>query len=433
MTGYLLKRLLLVIPAMLLLSILVFFLMDQMTADIVRNELEAINWESKAYSQTDNYRLQDAIVKKYNYQYPLFYFSLSRKAYPDSLHQIFPVHKREFIKRLSTSYSDKNLVNALIKRIDSAAIDIPEFNRLYLANREILFEEELSHLHVSHPHETSEIGYLLDELKKERGDITRFIPRLLWNGSHCRYHLWLRNFLQFDFGRSIQNGLPIRQRMVPALSISMKIGIPAILILFLISVPFGIYLANSANLGSNIIINTIYILQAMPLFWIAELLLIFFASRPFLQLFPSFGTGSSSFDIKNAALPVLSLVISGMPIVILQTKKSIENLLGLPFFLMAKSKGLSEKRILWKHVLRNALTPIITLFFSFLPSAVAGVMIVEFVFSIPGAGRLLVEAIGLHDHLMILILIMMVGLIKILSGIMADIAYRMSDPRVTFR
>ena len=71
MTGYLLKRLLLVIPTMLLLSILVFFLMDRMTADIVGDELSTIKWESKTHSQTNNHLLQDAIIKKYNYQYPL--------------------------------------------------------------------------------------------------------------------------------------------------------------------------------------------------------------------------------------------------------------------------------------------------------------------------------------------------------------------------
>ena len=433
MTGYLLKRLLLVIPTMLLLSILVFFLMDRMTADIVGDELSTIKWESKTHSQTNNHLLQDAIIKKYNYQYPLFYFSISRKAYPDTLHQIFPIHKREFIKRISTSYSNKDLIGALIRRIDSAAIEIPEINRIYLSKNEIAFEEELRHLRASHPNEASEIGGLLDELKKGKGNVARFIPTLVWNGPRCRYHLWLKSFVQFDFGRSTQDGLPIRERIVPALLISMKTGIPAIILLFVISVPLGIYFANSSTPGKNTFINAIYILQAMPLFWIAELLLIFFASRSFLQLFPSFGTGSSSFDVKNAVLPILSLVISGMPIVILQTKKSVENYLGQPFILTAKSKGLSEKTVLWKHVLRNAFTPIITLFFSFLPSAVAGVMIVEFVFSIPGAGRLLVEAINLHDHLMILTLIMMVGLIKILSGLMADIAYRMSDPRVTFR
>ncbi len=403
-----------------------------MAGNIVHEEVSALRWNSTD-AQFEDFQLQkESIIKKYHFDYPLFYFSLSRKSLPDTLYKIFPLQKRTFIKNVCTSYGDKSNQKNFISKLELFAQNHPQVNAFYLCENEKELGDKIKDL-LAHNPELQEIQFGFNQLIQNRGNINNYLPSLHWNGTNCRYHLWLIDFIRLKFGRSVQDGLPLRQKLIPALFTSVKIGLPAIFLLFLISLPIGVYLSVKESPAKKGIIQILYILQAMPLFWIAELLLVFLASKSFLYIFPSFGTGSgNSLNIQNTILPIASLVISAMPIIIVQTKKAFEQQLQQPFILTARSKGLSEQKIIWKHIFRNAITPIITLFFSFLPSAVAGVMIVEFVFSLPGAGRLLVEAISMHDYVLILTIIMIIGIIKLISSLLADIGYYTSDPRVHF-
>ena len=262
--------------------------------------------------------------------------------------------------------------------------------------------------------------------------------RWQWNGTHNQYHRWLSNLLSGDLGRSYSTEDSVTTSLIQAILITVPLSFLAALFIIGISIPLGVWLA--ARSSSHWLYSVLYTLDALPLFVVALLLLLLLANPDYFALFPAFGLGfeedtSSSASILMqypafVVLPLSSLVLSSLTEPTLQLADALRHEAQLEYMLTAQAKGLTRKQSLWRHGLRNALLPSLTVFTELLPTLLAGSVIVEFVFALPGLGRLLAEAAAARDYPMLLGGVLFVLVARQLTLSLADWLYQLADPRL---
>lgn len=191
----------------------------------------------------------------------------------------------------------------------------------------------------------------------------------------------------------------------------------------------------------RVLLPGIYILDSIPLFVLSLIFLILFATPDFLPLFPVFGlgyhadasgTGISQFmeALPYLVLPITCLVLANLPYLTNQFYRSLADTMQANYIKTAYSKGLTNTSVIRRHALRNALLPVITILSDFLPALVAGSVVIETIFAIPGIGRLLLTAVLARDFPVILGIVLVVALVKMVSHLIADSCYALADPRV---
>jgi peptide/nickel transport system permease protein len=170
-------------------------------------------------------------------------------------------------------------------------------------------------------------------------------------------------------------------------------------------------------------------------------LLVLLASPAFLQLFPVYGMGyyspvsltwfqAISQWLQFMALPMLCLVLANLPYLTNQFYHALAAVASQDYIRTARAKGLSEGAVIRKHMLRNALLPVITLLSDFLPALVAGAVIIETIFAIPGIGRLLIDSVLARDYPVIVGIVIIIAVFKLLAHLLSDMLYALADPRI---
>jgi len=224
---------------------------------------------------------------------------------------------------------------------------------------------------------------------------------------------------------------------------------PATLILmgaqFLIAIPLGIFLGvkSSEKKGSlidKLIVSGTSVLYSLPVFWVGMLLLILFSL--YLGWFPAGGmsaltTGASVLDsaldlVYHLVLPVLALSLTQLTLIARLTRSGMLETLAQDYILTARSKGLDERTVFYKHALRNALLPIITVIGMEAGFLLAGAVMTETVFSWPGLGRLMFDSIARRDYPMLMGLFIVISISLIVVNLVTDIAYSIADPRIRY-
>ncbi len=254
-----------------------------------------------------------------------------------------------------------------------------------------------------------------------------------WNGRHNQYHRWLGAMFRGDWGTSFRDGRPVVARLGSALAYTLPLtGAAAALSLWLALV-LALALARRpwwrrpalAFLAS---------LQALPLFVLATGLLLSLANPDALDWFPTYaqtaGAEGGFAWGPYLVLPLACLVLSALPELALQLTASLAHEVGNGYAITARAKGLAAKQVLRRHALRNALVPLLPLVADLLPALVAGAVVVEVVFSLPGMGRLLAEAAANRDYPVLVGGVLLVGAARLLSLVLADAGARWLDPRV---
>lgn len=258
--------------------------------------------------------------------------------------------------------------------------------------------------------------------------------RWQWNGTANQYHHWLVSLLQGSLGNSYRTGEPVAPLIGNALQYTLPLtGLAAVLIGCL-SVPLGLWMAPRQQGWA---VATLFTLDALPLYVVALLLLLFFASPDFLTLFPAYGlsaedsSGLSWFSQPAFwVLPLASLILAGLPEPALQLTAALRREAAQDYILTARAKGLSRPQAFRKHALRNALLPSLTLFTELVPSLLAGAVVVELIFALPGLGRLLAEAATARDYPVLLGGIAVTIVVRLVSLAAAEALYRWADPRL---
>jgi peptide/nickel transport system permease protein len=259
-----------------------------------------------------------------------------------------------------------------------------------------------------------------------------------------RYAVWLRRLVLFDFGDSYKDGRPVITKIRETLPITLQLSIISILLVYLLSIPLGVYSARYQYSWSDTLITfLLFILYSLPSFWVAMLLMYFLGGGRHLEWFPVYGISSQGADqwpwyqwlmdrTWHLALPVFCLTYGGLAGLSRYARAGMINEIRQDYIRTARAYGFSERTVIYKYAMRNSLIPIITLLGTLLPSLIGGSVIIESIFSIPGMGRLTFEAILSRDYPLIMGILSISALLTLLGLILSDILYAVVDPRIRF-
>ena len=256
-----------------------------------------------------------------------------------------------------------------------------------------------------------------------------------------QYVKWITTFVQFwrvdAWGYSFVDGLPVTQKIFDRVPSTFELMGTALGVTILFAIPIGILAAvRQYSWADKIITMFATIGYAMPSFWLGLLLLFVFAVE--LNWFPLFGKytfgqeGQPLNLIWHLALPVASLAIQQIAGWSRYMRSSMLEVMHQDYIRTAKAKGLPGSAVIYRHALRNALIPIITLLGLTIPSLLAGAAITETIFSWPGLGYLLVSSVNTRDYPVVLALTMMGGFMVIVGNLLADVLYAVVDPRIKY-
>lgn len=260
-----------------------------------------------------------------------------------------------------------------------------------------------------------------------------------------RFWLMLKQYIQFDFGDSFFRNASVIDLMKEKLPVSISLGLWSTLLIYLISIPLGIRKAVRQGSAFDVWTSNIVTLGfAIPGFMFAILLVVLFAGGSYWEIFPLRGLYSSNFDelslggkivdyFWHITLPVIAYSIGGFAQLTLLTKNAFLEEIGKQYVTTARAKGLSERRILYGHVFRNAMLVIIAGFpAAFISLFFTGSLLIEVIFSIDGFGLLSFEAIINRDYPVFFASLFIFTLIGLLLKLLSDIVYVLVDPRIDF-
>jgi microcin C transport system permease protein len=260
-----------------------------------------------------------------------------------------------------------------------------------------------------------------------------------------RYWLMLKRFAKFDLGQSYFHHQSVWSLIVSKLPVSISLGLWTFFLTYLISVPLGI--AKAVRNGSRFdTLTSLVVLvgYAIPGFVLGVLLLVLFGGGTFWQVFPlrelvSDNWSDLSWPAKitdylwHITLPVTASVVGSFAVVTMLTKNAFLDEIRRQYVLTARAKGLSERKVLFKHIFRNALIPLITGFPSaFIGAFFAGSLLIETLFSLDGLGRLSYESVQRRDYPVVLGSLYLFTLIGLVTKLISDLCYVLVDPRIQF-
>ena len=247
-----------------------------------------------------------------------------------------------------------------------------------------------------------------------------------------RYFEWVTGLLQGDFGRSWTYKTPVADLIADRVWVSLPLAIYALFLSTIIAFPAGIYAASRrGGAGDITIMGATQLGVAIPNFWFAMILVLIFAIN--LRWFSAGGFpgwDNPLLAIKSLTLPAIALALPQAAILARVMRSSLLDMLGEDFIRTARAKGLTRRQALWKHAVRNALIPVLTIIglqFSFL---LAGGIIIEQVFFLPGLGRLIFQSISARDLIVVESVVMLLVFVVILVNFLVDLAYAVVDPRL---
>ncbi len=248
-----------------------------------------------------------------------------------------------------------------------------------------------------------------------------------------RYFQWVGGMVHGDFGTSYTYRTPVSAMIADRIGISLPLALYALLLSTVIAFPAGIIAATRRGSVADVsIMGATQLGVAIPNFWFAMLLVLFFS----IQLrwfsaggFPGWDEGFFA-GVKALTLPAVALALPQASILARVMRSSLLDTLGEDFIRTARAKGLTTRQTLWRHALRNALIPVLTIIglqFSFL---LAGAIIIENVFFLPGLGRLIFQAISQRDLIVVESVVMLLVFAVVLVTFLVDVAYAVADPRL---
>lgn len=249
-----------------------------------------------------------------------------------------------------------------------------------------------------------------------------------------QFGIWFGNVLRGDFGISITSSQPVLPLVLDRFWISARVVLIAVLLASLFAVPAGMIAAWRQNSGTDLfLVGLATLLYSIPTFWLGLLLLLLLGLQ--LNWLPVVGYVSFSEDPRAALLyivmPVLTLFLHEMGVLIRMSRASTLEVLRLDYITHARAKGLSESAVLWRHAFKNAFGPTWTLIGLVLGNLLGGIAVVETVFTIPGLGRLLVDAIFARDYPVIQGCLLFIAFVYVAVNLVVDLLYPVFDPRVT--
>jgi peptide/nickel transport system permease protein len=261
---------------------------------------------------------------------------------------------------------------------------------------------------------------------------------------HVAYFDWLARVFRLDLGTSFVDHRPVAAKIAERLPLTMSLVGSAVILSYLIAIPLGVVAAlKRGQVLDRSISFIVFLLYSIPGFVAALLLIMLVAGGDYLNLLPMYGVNSINADamslpawvwdrVEHMILPVICLTYASLAATSRYARVSMLDALAQDFVRTARAKGLPEKAVVFRHALRNALIPIITIFTLELPGLIGGAIIIEAIFSLPGMGQLYFLALEARDTPVMMGTTLLTAVVTLFSYLLADILYVVVDPRISY-
>ena len=471
MFKYILKRILIFIPTLIVISLITFMISQNAPGDPVEQMLTQTvgGGEGRASDRMATEKVYLQQRQKLGLDLPIFYFSLSNLAEPDTLYKIPKEHHRENLSRLIHIHGNWQQIESYyhqVKKFEYAVYNIPRtesnaralirmkditsaLSVSYRDERIAAIFSELNDSCAANPSLNTLIPPLnaarsaYDKVKSESTKWKTSVPALNFYGFQNQYHKWITKFFMGDFGISYQDKRPVSSKVWEAIGWTMLLSSLSIFFTYLVAVPIGVWSAvNKGSTADKAVTSGLFILYSLPNFWVATMLIFFLGGGDYLDWFPPHGVMSVSAsaplsekipDIAyHLILPLFCWTYASFAFLSRQMRGGMLTVIGQDYIRTAWAKGLSRGKVTWKHAFRNSLLPIITLFASIFPLAISGSIVLEYIFSLPGMGSLSYNAIIARDYPVVYTVIMFSAVLTLIGYLVADILYAAADPRITY-
>ena len=408
--------------------------------------------------------------KEFNLHLPLFYIEFTNLAEPDSLHKIPNRAMRETAERLLDRSGNWEAVLGYFISLEKCYDKVIELKKdsTFIShnqkNQADSIRQDLfgSINYLQQSADEGQVLAILDKIEKQlitypyvksldspfQETRTKYqeiytnktywkvlIPWVHIHGTQNQYHQWIKNILlKGDFGKSYFDTWRVGERIRDLFFYSFFFALFSIIVAYVIGIGLGILAAFYHNQWPDKITGIgVFALDAMPSFWVATLLIIFFANPDNIELFPSsFNVTEGWTFLERIALPLIAYTYGAFAAISRIMRASLLEVMNQEFITTARAKGLPEKVVIIKHALRNALLPMITIFASVFPALIGGSVILETIFAIPGMGKATVSAMMSNNIPMILAVFTLTGLLTLIGYLVADLLYAWADPRIRF-
>jgi peptide/nickel transport system permease protein len=258
---------------------------------------------------------------------------------------------------------------------------------------------------------------------------------------HTQYFTWIGKLTRLDLGRSFSSdSRPVRDKIKERLPITLSLNVIALVLEFGLAVPIGVLAATNRNtwLDKGI---TVFVFAgfAVPTFWLALLLMYFFGVKlnwlPISGLHTLGSDGYSSMHYlwdmaKHLVMPIMVASFGSLAGLSRYMRSSMLNVIGQDYITTARAKGLPERTVIFKHALRNALLPLITLAGFSIPGLIGGSVIFETIYAIPGMGQLFYQGVMSRDYPVVMGILVIGAFLTLIGNLVADICYALADPRI---
>ena len=263
----------------------------------------------------------------------------------------------------------------------------------------------------------------------QQSDVERLREQLGFNEPLYRqYLLYMRGILTGDLGKSLRFRRPVLELVLERLPATIELAIAGTLLTVIIAIPAGVLAAWKRNSWYDSFFMFITMVgQSIPIFWLGIMLILVFSVN--LRLLPTSGRGT----FQQLIMPSFTLAVFFMALVARLTRSSVLEVLGQPYVRTAHAKGLGQYLVLYRHVLRNALLPVVTILGLQVGMLLGGAVITETVFAWPGIGTLAVGAIYNRDYPLVQGTVLIAAFVFVFINIIVDVAYLFLDPRIRYR
>ena len=455
---YLLRRILLAVPTLLVVSLIIFGLGKCSSASSGKLEIAAYQSDNSKVNFANQERTARQVAEQLHLDKPLFYFTLTTAAYPDTLHRVWLPSQRDKMTRLTAATGNWAAVQhweRCVRRVQEEVISLPDtFPQLLDWRRSVdwvsqsaelaelaadwgRFAELRAGVPEGHPLATAfdALRAAADTLRAQQRPERMFRPAFYWHGLDNQYHEWMSGFVTGDLGLD-NEGREVAKLIRKPLMTTLAVNGLALLLAYLLAIPLGVYMARwqgrAFDRWSQRVLLLVY---ALPGFSLAVLLTWALGITPAqpAEHLPGQAFGNWFFrSFEVFALPILILALSTLAVLAFQMRGGMLDTLRQDYIRTARAKGLSEDRVYWHHAFRNALFPIITVFGSLFPAIFSGALVVELLFNYQGIGQLVASAFSGSNHPLLFALLMFAAMFTVIGILIADVLYAWADPRVRY-
>ena len=242
---------------------------------------------------------------------------------------------------------------------------------------------------------------------------------------YLQYLMFLQKAVRGDLGTSMWRGVPASRVVLERIPMTLQLTVAGILFALMIAVPLGVLAATHQNSAIDFCCRLLALFgQSIPSFWLGIMLMLVFAVR--IHIFPVSGSGS----LSHLVLPTVTLGTYLLALTMRITRSEMLNTLSEDYIRTARAKGLSSRMVLYRHALKNALVPLITVVGLQFGTLVGGAVVTETIFGWPGVGSLAVDSIRLRDYPVVQAIVFYVSILVVLTCLLTDIVYTYVDPRI---